>query len=276
MKTIKSFANIAFIAASMLLATPAQAQIEVNIDNEKSDSLEFVQESSQSHPGGWNFDIIGVNVHAKKSTSSKLLPTIALFSGWGFGFTDALNAPSGMDVNMGRSFNFCIEDMIAVRMHPWKTGTLSLGVGIDVRNYRMTGDMRFVEDVATKQIGIEGYPEGAIPNFSKIRTNSATFNLKYIQNLGRGFRLAFGPELSVIGHRSSQHKIVTKYEDAQGEQKEKYKNIKTNKVGMNLVGVLNYKNLLGVYAKYSPSKVLNPTFGPEFNTLSVGIMLMGL
>ena len=276
MKTIKSIATLALTAATLLLATPAKAQFELNFVSTKSDSLEFARESSQSHPGGWNFDIIGMNVTTRKSSPSRFAPGFILLGGWGFGFNNALNAPAGMDVDMGRSFNFCIEDAIAVRMHPWKSGTLSLGVGVDIRNYRMTGDKRFVEDVATKQITVEDYPAGAIPNSSKIRTSAATFNLKYIQKLGRGFRLAFGPELSVVGHRSVQHKIVTKYDGAQGEQKEKFKNIKTNKVGFNLVGALNYKNLVGVYAKYSPTNVLNPTFGPEFQTLSVGMMFFGL
>lgn len=278
MKTIKSIAATAltFIAASVLFVTPAKAQFELNFTSEKSDSLDFVNESSKYHPGGWNFDIIGLNIKTKKSSSSVFTSHIVLLSGWGFGFTNALNAPSGMDVNMGRSFNFCIEDVFAIRMHPWKTGTLSLGAGIDVRNYRMTGNQRFLEDITNKQISITDYPAGAIPDYSKIRTTTATFNLKYIQNLGRGFRLAFGPELSVIGHRNGQHKIVTRYEDATGEQKEKFKNIKTNKVGVNLVGVLNYKNLVGIYAKYSPSNVLNPAFGPEFQSLSVGMMFFGL
>lgn len=274
MKTIHSFATLALAVASMILFTNnlSAQELTINLNTEKSDSLDFVRESSNSHPGGWNFDIIGVNVQTKKSSSSRLLPTITLFGGWGFGLTNALNAPEGM----GHPFNFCIEDMIALRMHPWKTGTLSLGAGIDVKNYCMTNNKRFVEDITTKQIGIEDYPEGAVPGYSKIHTCSGTFNLKYIQNLGRGFRLAFGPELSVVSHRGGKHKIENHYETTNGKQKEIFKNIKTNKVGFNLVGVINYKNLVGVYAKYSPTSVLNTTFGPEFQTLSVGIMLMGL
>lgn len=267
---------MALTAVSLLTATPAKAQLELNFVNEKNDSLEFARQSSLNHPGGWNFDIIGMNVTAKKIHAKNSSTSLILLDGWGFGFTNALNGPAGMDINMSRSFNFCIEDIIAMRLHPWRSGTFSLGVGADVRNYRMTGNQRFIEDVATKQISIGDYPTGAVPDYSKIRTSAATFNLKYIQNLGRGFRLAFGPELSVIGHRSKQHRMVSQYEDATGEHKEKFKNIKTNKVGFNLVGAINYKNLVGIYAKYSPTSVLNPSFGPEFQTLSVGMMFFGL
>ncbi|GEM_PF-3376568 len=286
MKTIKSFTALAIAAATMILFTSkASAQeIAVSFDNETTDSLEFVSQSSNSHPGGWNFDFIGLNVSSKKGHYRSYLPTLTFFSGWGFGVSSALNAPVDVDINVGRSFNFCIEDVVAIRMRPWKTGTFSLGYGFDLRNYRMTGDMRFIENPDSKKIYTADYPGNTVPNYSKIRTFSNTFNLKYIQYLGKGFRLAFGPEVTLLG-KGNKQKIVTNYYDnndnnndgkKDGEQELKTKKIKANKVGLNLVGVLNYKNLFGVYAKYSPSSVLNPAFGPEFNTVSFGVMLFGL
>lgn len=278
MKTIKSFTALAIAAASMmLLASKASAQeLALRITTEENDSLEFVNHASDSHPGGWNFDFVGLDVKYKHCHSNRSLPTLTFFSGWGFGVSGALNAPADVDINMGRSFNFCIEDIVAVRMHPWKTGAFSIGAGIDLKNYRMTGDKRFVENINDKQITVEDYDQGNIPNWSKIRTLSGTFNLKYIQYLGKGFRLAFGPEMYIVTKANKRHEIVTSYTNSDGDQKERFKGIKTNKVGLNLVGTLNYKNLFGVYAKYSPSSVLNPSFGPEFNSLSVGVMLFGL
>ncbi len=286
MKAIKSiFITSLTLMAALLQPTGAQAQLSIDIHPGESDSLDFVNESSKSHPGGWNFDIIGMNIHAGRKEETKCLrdwhvslgiSPITIGSGWGFGFTNALNAPAGMDVSMGRSFNFCLEDAIAFRVRPWRTGYLSAGIGLDLRNYKMTGDQRFVEDPDTRQITLESYPAGCVPGYSKVHTGAATFNLKYIQNLGRGFHLALGPELSVVTKRGKNHRISTVYTDADGEQKEKFRGIRTNKVGFNLVGVLSYKNLFGVYAKYSPSDVLQPNFGPQFQSLSVGLMLFGL
>ena len=278
MKTIKSLLLPTITAIGMMLfATQSSAQgLSITSHTEKSDSLEFAEQTADSHPGGWNFDIVGLNITTNKHYKYNYkLPTITLFSGWGFGASNAIGGPGNMDINMGRSFHFCIEDIFAIRMHPWKTGTLSLGAGLDIRNYRMTGNKRFVEDADTKQISIEDYPEGAVPDYSKIHTNAATFNLKYIQYLGRGFRMGFGPELYVLGNGGGKHKIVTRYDDSTGGHKEKIKNIKANKVGLNLVGALTYKNLVGIYAKYSPSNVLNTAFGPECQSLSVGMMFFG-
>lgn len=284
MKMTKTLGILAIIAA-FLLPTAAQAQLYINFHNVKNDSVEFVEQSTKSHPGGWNFDIIGMNVHAGKKGKSTPdregraflnVSPITLASGWGFGFTNALNAPAGMDVTMGRSFNFCLMDAIAFRVRPWRTGAFSVGVGLDLRNYKMLSDQRFVEDPVTKKITLESYPEGSVPGFSKVHTGAATFNLKYIQKLGRGFNLAFGPELSVVAKRGTNHRISTTYTDSQGEQKEKFKGIRTNKVGFNLVGIVNYKNVFGLYAKYSPSDVLQSNFGPQFQSLSVGLLLFGL
>ena len=235
------------------------------------------------YPGGWNFDIIGIEMGAPTATkhrgkwSCKPAPSgFAFFSGWGFGFTGAPGAPKGLDGNMGRSFNFCIEDLIAYRFRVWSKGSLSVGMGIDLKNYRMTGTQRFLLDPSTQVISYGPYPEGSIPGTSKIRTFSTTYNLKYVQQLGRGFRLAVGPEISLVRKPGKKHELYTTYTDAQGEAKERFRNIRTNRVGLNLVGVVNYKNCLGLYVKYSPTDVLDSGFGPHFQTLTTGIMIMGL
>lgn len=287
MKTIKSFTALAIAAASMMLfASKASAQelnVNVSFSTETSDSLEFAQQVSKNHPGGWNFDLIGLNISSKKNNSSKnmYLPSLTFFSGWGFGCSAALNADPGVDISMGRSFNFCIEDIVAVRMHPWKTGTLSLGYGIDLRNYTLSGKKMFYEN-DDRVIGIREYGSTGdnkeVPGTSKIRTlAAATFNLKYIQNLGRGFRLAVGPEVYITDSYKKNNEIKTTYDSSKDTDRTP-KSIKTNKVGLNVVGILNYKNVVGVYAKYSPTKVIEKDFSnnANFQTLSVGLMLFGL
>lgn len=287
MKIRKELGKLALCVVMALLATPAKAQLEISFRTEKNDSIEFARELSRHHPGGWNFDLIGMDIHAGKKEESRIqtggcsfqIPSIVFFSGWGFGFNDALGtAGEGqkVDVNMGRSFHFCIEDVLAFRFSPWQHGAFSVGMGIDLKNYRMTNDQRFVMNYPYKVTSIEGYPAGVVPGSSKIRTFSATYNLKYIQNLGRGFRLAFGPELSVVRKPGKNHDIRTTYSDDQGEHEERFKGIRTNKVGINLVGMVNYKNCIGFYAKYGLSNVMENNYGPQFKSLSVGVMVLGL
>ena len=56
------------------------------------------------------------------------------------------------------------------------------------------------------------------------------------------------------------------------EVKEKNNNIHQNRMTVDLMAKLRF-NSLGVYAKYSPSDMLNTDFGPKFRSFSTGITL---
>lgn len=274
MNKIYSLATLAFMAIIMAFSSvDASAQITITRSTSKSDSLQFARETSNNHPGGWNFDIIGHVVSTKKTSSNQSSPDWSFFGGFGFGFTTALNADPSVSLKMGRSFNFCIADIVSCGIRPWRNGKLSVGYGIDLHNYTLSSNLRFVEDPVSKQISV--VDPTTVTDYSRIHTlAAATFNLKYIHTLGRGFRVAIGPELYILGRK---HDIRNCYIDENGvEQKERLKNIRTNKVGFNLVGIVNYKSTLGIYAKYSPTNVIEPGFGPKFQTLSVGVMVCGL
>lgn len=283
-KTTRIIRNLTLSTLLLLCSANILAQLTIQVEKTHNDSVAFVRESSNSHPGGWNFDVIGMDImnigfsNKKKSTGRKYYHSHSkwvMFDGWGFGFNNAVNTDANVNVDMGRSFNFCIEDLVAYRVRVSQKGAFSMGMGIDLKNYHMTGTQRFVEDPVTKMITVSDYPAGTVPGTSKIRTFSTTYNMKYIQKLGR-FRLALGPELTVVRKPAKKHIIRTTYTDSQGEQVERFTGIRTNKVGLNLVGVLSYRNRFGVYAKYGLTDVLNTSFGPKFKTLSVGLMVLGL
>lgn len=210
-----------------------------------------------------------------KSESEKELKMVA-FEGWGFGFTSALATPGDVSVNMGRSFNFMVSDLVAFRHKLWKKGTLSYGMGIELRNYRMTGERFFVEDSETKKISVMDWGDGVSSHSSKLHSLYTTYNIKYIQNLGKGFRLAVGPELIVARSVNRRRTLTNKAVIGGEEYKEKVKDVRFNKVGFNVVAMATYKNHIGIYTKYSPSSVLDPSFGPEFNTLTVGVVVGGI
>ena len=281
MKLIRIIRHLTLSASFLLYSTQISAQeLSIQITSVKNDSVAFHQESKGKYPGGWCFDMLGFNINTsgkKKSHDTYHIKSgLLLFGGWGFGFCDAVNADASVNVSMGNSFHFCIEDLLSYRFRLWKKGALSVGMGIDLRNYRMTGHNRFAVDPFSQTITIDGYPAGTIPGTSKLRTFSTTYNLKYIQQLNRKFSLAFGPELSVVRKPAKKHLIRTTYTDSQGEQKEVFKGVRTNKVGVNLVGMVSYRKMVGIYAKYGLYDVLNPDFGPSFHGLSVGVMVMGI
>lgn len=278
-KRLKMTGLLAACFAATAMAGPLGegngATAQVHDDEDELFSL-----SSQSHPGGWNFDIVGVRVNTGPSpcddSGHHHLPRFAVFSGWGFGVTGALDVPQSPGMNMMRSFNFCIEDLLAFRIPVARRGDFSVGMGIDLRNYRMTGTNRFVMNYPSQAITVGGYPEGSVPGTSRLRTFSTTYNLKYVHYLGAGFRIALGPELTVVRKPGKKHEMRTTYTAEDGPHKERIRGIHTNKVGFNLVGIVSYKNRFGFYTKYSPTSVLENGYGPQFQSITAGIMILGL
>ena len=263
---------------ALLMETSAQAQT-VKYTSVALAQSDFMSKLDGEHPGGWDFDIIQLIRPQKSCHRSSQQGGLNTFDGFGFGFNDALSAPNGMNVNMGRSFHFTVLDLLSAETRKCKWGgRFSVGFGVDLRNYRMTGHTRF-EELPDKQVVLSDYPEGSIPNSSKMHIFCTTFNLKYIQTFARDFTFALGPELYIVRRPGNRHDIRNRYtlcdENQTNEVKERFKGIRTNKVGVNLVATLNYRHAFGFYVKYSPTNVLDCNYGPSFETLSTGILIMG-
>ena len=81
-----------------------------------------------------------------------------------------------------------------------KAGTLrveelvSIGMGFDWRNYRVTNHKMFAKD-GRGIITMQDYPEGVEPKFSRIHTFSLSVPLKYYHYFNKNIFVAVGPEL---------------------------------------------------------------------------------
>ena len=78
--------------------------------------------------------------------------------GVGFGFVNALGAPDPMNVNMAASYEV-FADLLTYGRYVGPHADLSIGFGINWRNYRMNGRTRFVMNGGC--IGLSPYPDGA-------------------------------------------------------------------------------------------------------------------
>ena len=145
---------------------------------------------------------------------------------------------------------------------------LSVGFGLDWRNYRMTNQHRFVKD-DNGNISVEGYPNGSNPKFSRIKVLSLTVPFQYHYYLkGNSFikGFSFGPVLNFNTYSS----IKTRYSVNGEKQKEFAKDLHKNPVTVDFMVKLRMK-YFGFYAKYSPCNVLDTTYGPKFKSVSFGV-----
>lgn len=197
------------------------------------------------------------------------------FGGGGFylGFNSTPNAADGMDVKMGSSIE--IEfNAIQLTYKASRNTTISLGLDMDWRNYRMKGTTRFLKE--NSDIKLRNYPQGADINFSRIKIFSINVPLLVQQNIAKNISIYGGPVVCFNTHGS----LLTRYSAADPANlevrnyKETSDNIHQTPVTFGVMAGISFDEF-GIYAKYSPSNVLDTTFGPKFNSLTIGFC-MGL
>ena len=222
---------------------------------------EIVSEGSTN----WDFKIPFVD--NKKKTTRK--PRFSFeVGGVGVGFVNAMNAPAPMDVDMGSSYEIFADHILNLRCYPWatKNTSFSIGFGIGWRNYRMTGRTRFLKE--GDRLTLAPYPDGADIDFSRIKVFSLTFPLRFRQELSRHFSYSLAAILNLNTYASAK----THYDLDGTPVRDVQKRIHPSRVTVDFMGQVQFHSV-GLYVKYSPCRMLNTDFGPDFSHLSAGITL---
>ena len=238
------------------------------LKKEISDNITVITEKSKE----WNFDIpfIGKNQTKEKNSGicdQKLHFHMLRYMEYGMGLVTATNQAEGMDVKMANcGWEFTFNNLFGLYFRPAKRTLLLMNFGLNWRNYRMKNENRFLKD-GNKPI-VAPYPDGADIEFSRIKIFSMTTEMMLQQNLTKNIMVAIGPVINFNTHGS----IKTRYKLNGEGQKETSSNIKQNAV------TIDYKAEVGIspisfYFKYSPSNVLNTDFGPQFHSMSAGLIL---
>ena len=210
----------------------------------------------------WDFNIPFIN---KNSKTKKYRGNLCV-GGFGFGVVNAIETSEGMDMDMGASYEFSLDHLLRFNYNVLPATSVSIGFGMTWRNYRMTGRTRFIKDGDKLVLG--AYPEGSDIKFSRLKVFSLTVPFMINQSLGRKVVFSVGPVVNFNTHAS----LKTRYTLNGEKVKEKNNNIHQNRMTVDLMAKLRF-NSLGVYAKYSPSDMLNTDFGPKFRSFSTGITL---
>ena len=208
----------------------------------------------------WDFTIPFAN---KKNKPRKYYMTNDITS-LGIGMVNVINAPDNLNIDMGASYEFSVDNLLKCCYNLIPTTSVSLGIGLNWKNYRMTGCTRFVKE--GNNLFLDNYPESADIKFSRLKIFSFTVPLLIHQAIGRKAALSLGPVVNINTYGS----LKTRYVLNDERIKEKSKDINQNSATIDFMAKIHLGEI-GFYAKYSPSNVLNPDFGPEFNSISAGI-----
>lgn len=181
------------------------------------------------------------------------------------GFNGATGSNGLVKTSLGQSMEIGFWFDFGVR--PWRDANrFSFGVGLDWRNFRMTGRRQFVKS-ADGSVSVEPLPQGADPKFSRIKEMSFLFPLMYSYSR-HGWGFSLGPVINYTTHAN----ILTRYRLDGEKQRSKSSDIHQNKVTVDIMATF-ISPVVDVYVKYSPCNILDTEYGPRFHAISFGIML---
>ncbi len=211
--------------------------------------------------------IPSVKVGKKKDGAEGRTYENAISAHLGIGFTAPTKADARTDFSTFKSWEIFATimqwDHYFERRH---RNSVSLGFGIDWKNYRMTGDTRFVK-APDGNVALENYPLQVSPDFSRIKVFSLTANLGFTHSFDKDFWIGFGPVVNFNVYGS----ILTEYSMYGDDIKRKEKDIRQRPITIDWMLRLG---IMGVpfYLKYSGDNVLKDG-GVKFRSLSFGLYL---
>ena len=211
--------------------------------------------------------IPSVKVGKKKDDTEGRTYDNAISAHFGIGFTAPTKADARTDFSTFKSWE--IFATIAQWDHYFERrhrNSVSLGFGIDWKNYRMTGDTRFVK-APDGNVALENYPLQVSPYFSRIKVFSLTANLGFTHSFDKDFWIGFGPVVNFNVYGS----ILTEYSMYGDDIKRKEKDIRQRPITIDWMLRLG---IMGVpfYLKYSGDNVLKDG-GVKFRSLSFGLYM---
>lgn len=238
---------------------------------EKSETRTVYGETSTN----WDFNIPFKNSGSTKSSNRRQNARFSfdLLSDleFGMGLVSAHSQAPGMDVEFGNAgWEFFLINLYKWEYRPLKKTRLSLGFGVDWRNYRMKGENRFLKE--NNKLVIAPYPDGADIKFSRVKVFSMTLELMLRQDFNKHVSIMAGPVVNFNTHGS----IKTRYTIGNGKEKEGFKETSSN-IHQKPVTV-DFKaqfviSPISFYFKYSPTNTLDTDYGPEFKSISAGLSI---
>ena len=185
----------------------------------------------------------------------------------GIGFTCPTHVDERVDFSTFKSWEiFATVLQLDHFLDRRERNKVSLGLGIDWRNYRMTDDQLFTKG-PDGNVTVERFPLAYEPKFSRIKVFSLTATLRYEHEFADGFAIGFGPVVNFNTYAS----IKTRYKFLGDKVKHMEKNIRQRPVTIDWMLNMTIADV-PFYVKYSNDNVLKDG-GVRFRSLSFGLYL---
>lgn len=189
-----------------------------------------------------------------------------LYAGWGW-YTGAADGNGAMvNDNLGHTREFGMLNILGVMYSTSHGQSVSVGVGMEARRFRMHGGVLFAKD-ESGVVTAAAYPDNARKRNSQIMVGSVQFPIMLAQKV-KNVKFFAGPLLQL----HPWAKIENKYTIGDRDFGENIKRIHHRKFTCDLMGGVSWEGC-GLYVRYQPQNVLRSTWGPEFKSISMGLII---
>lgn len=187
-----------------------------------------------------------------------------------FGFVSTPGSPAAYSPDMGKSLEFGWLNILAFERKLPKNWRVSFGIGIDWRNYRSTRGLVYeMEDghASASPIPMPGYKS------SRIKIFSLQFPLLWHKRFRKTGGMYPGLSFGAIFNYNTGGSMKTTWRAEDGAScKFSTGHIGQREFTIDLFGSVKM-GCIGIYARYSPYKILMNSSVLDYRPLSVGFML---
>lgn len=186
------------------------------------------------------------------------------------GLTKACSQSPADGLQWSKSFEISWLSILNV-YYEFSRSRISLGFGLDWRNYKITTSDRFLEANEDKGIEWREYSPGVKGRFSRLKVFSLQVPLLYSYDVPDS-RIGFkaGPILDFNTYAS----LKTVWDDENGNRMESFtKAIEPRRVTVDFYASISWSNAIGIYVRYSPMKVMDAPQTLNFQPLTLGLTI---
>jgi hypothetical protein len=192
-----------------------------------------------------------------------------IMKGIGFGLNSMLDTPAPMNGHRTVGTEFFWSDIFAVRYTPWTKGpSLSLGFGIAWANYAVNDGLRFARGEDYKTLECQDLEASVENGRSSIHTFSLVVPLSLHYTLKQNWKFQVGVWAMFTTHASES----TSYKLDGIKYSESWNGLQKRTFRWSYIAQVGYKDL-GFFVKYTPENAIKTGYGPQFKSLSAGLIL---
>ena len=186
----------------------------------------------------------------------------------GLGVNMALDVPDGYDFAPFKSWDVQWTALSYDFNPKGGSQTYSIGFGLNWSNFGLKDNGTVFDKGNNNMVGLMPALPGSDDRYSSIHRLSLNIPILFTQDFGKNFSLTLGP---VVNFNTGLW-LHNSWSDGDLDYNATTRKLKQNPVTVDVMGVFDIFGV-GIYCKYSPMKVFKKGYGPEFQSLTLGLYL---